>query len=40
MTSYLAARVEVYGEDKAAKRPVTLMDMAPSAARCSRSAAA
>ena len=30
---YLAARVEVYGEEKAAKRPVTLMDMATIAAK-------
>ena len=30
---YLAARVEVYGEDKAAKRPQTLMDMATIGAK-------
>ena len=30
---YLAARVEVYGEEKAAKRPVTLMDIATAAAK-------
>ncbi|NCB62815.1 MAG: phosphoribosylformylglycinamidine synthase [Clostridia bacterium] len=30
---YLAARVEVYGEEKAAKRPQTLMDMATIAAK-------
>ena len=30
---YMAARVEVYGEEKAAKRPVTLMDIATAAAK-------
>ena len=30
---YMAARVEVYGEEKAAKRPVTLMDMGTIAAK-------
>ncbi|MDY3617427.1 phosphoribosylformylglycinamidine synthase [Agathobaculum sp.] len=30
---YLAARVEVYGEEKAKKRPVTLMDIATAAAK-------
>ena len=30
---YIAARVEVYGEEKAAKRPVTLMDIATAAAK-------
>ena len=30
---YLAARVEVYGEEKASKRPVTLMDIATAAAK-------
>ncbi|HJC21289.1 MAG TPA: phosphoribosylformylglycinamidine synthase [Candidatus Butyricicoccus avicola] len=30
---YLAARVEVYGAEKAAKRPVTLMDIATAAAK-------
>ena len=30
---YLAARVEVYGDEKAAKRPVTLMDIATAAAK-------
>ncbi len=30
---YLAARVEVYGEEKAAKRPVTLMDIATAGAK-------
>ena len=30
---YLAARVEVYGEDKAAKRPITLMDIATAGAK-------
>ncbi len=30
---YLAARVEVYGEEKAAARPVTLMDIATAAAK-------
>ena len=30
---YLAARVEVYGEEKAEKRPVTLMDIATAAAK-------
>lgn len=30
---YLAARVEVYGEEKAGKRPVTLMDIATAAAK-------
>ena len=30
---YLAARVEVYGEEKASKRPVTLMDVATAAAK-------
>ena len=29
----MAARVEVYGEEKAAKRPVTLMDIATAAAK-------
>ncbi len=32
--TYLAARVEVYGEEKAAKRPQTLMDMATIGAKC------
>ena len=31
---YLAARVEVYGEEKAAKRPQTLMDVATIGAKC------
>ena len=31
---YLAARVEVYGEEKAAKRPQTLMDIATIATKC------
>ena len=31
---YLAARVEVYGEEKAAKRPQTLMDIATIGAKC------
>ena len=30
---YLAARVEVYGEEKAAKRPQTLMDIATIGAK-------
>ncbi len=30
---YLAARVEIYGEEKAAKRPVTLMDIATAGAK-------
>ena len=30
---YLAARVEVYGEEKAAKRPQTLMDLATIGAK-------
>lgn len=30
---YLAARVEVYGEEKASKRPITLMDIATAAAK-------
>ena len=30
---YMAARVEVYGEEKAAARPVTLMDIATAAAK-------
>ena len=30
---YLAARVEVYGEEKSAKRPVTLIDIATAAAK-------
>lgn len=30
---YLRARIEVYGEDKAAKRPVTLMDLATIGAK-------
>ncbi len=30
---YLAARVEVYGEEKASKRPVTLMDIATAAVK-------
>ena len=30
---YIAARVEVYGKEKAAKRPVTLMDIATAAAK-------
>ena len=30
---YLAARVEVYGEEKASKRPQTLMDIATIAPR-------
>ncbi len=33
---YMAARVEVYGEEKAAKRPVTLMDIATAAAKVLR----
>ncbi|MBR7178816.1 MAG: phosphoribosylformylglycinamidine synthase, partial [Oscillospiraceae bacterium] len=31
---YLAARVEVYGEEKAAKRPQTLMDIATIGTKC------
>ena len=30
---YLKARIEVYGEEKAAKRPVTLMDIATAGAK-------
>ena len=30
---YLAARVEVYGEEKAARRPQTLMDLATIATK-------
>ena len=32
--AYLAARVEVYGEEKAAKRPQTLMDIATIGTKC------